>query len=323
MIVRELFDSESLKGNLLGDPSERDLFVYLPPDYHLSDRRYPVAYLLHAAGATAETTTYPPLERPRWSPPLEDVLDPVFGRMGADPMIVVIPEGNSRYGCAQWLDSPVTGNFETYVARDIVDHVDATYRTVASAASRGVLGFSSGGFGAWNIGSRHPEVFAALAMLSGDSYLDMTHKIFLYDFLESIWPDAPNGPIEGNDASQVVYAYAAAYSPNPDNPPFYVDLPVSHPSGELDEEVWARWLAVDPIVNWRERTDNLRQLRGILLDVGVNDDYHLQWGHRILSAQLQRAGIGHEARENFGNHGGRSRERIQDALVWMSGILDR
>ena len=241
--------------------------------------------------------------------------------MGVNEMIVVVPEGNSRYGCAQWLNSPVTGEFDTYVTRDIVGHVDATYRTVAHAASRGVLGFSSGGFGAWNLGSQHPDVFGALAMLSGDSFLDMTHKLFLYEYLESIWPEAPNGPVEGNDASQIVYAYAAAYSPNVNNPPFYVDLPVRFPTGELIDDVWQRWLSVDPVVNCRDRLEQLGQLRGILLDVGVNDDYHLQWGHRILADQLTRAGISHVERENFGNHGGRSRERIQDAIAWLASVL--
>jgi hypothetical protein len=87
----------------------------------------------------------------------------------------------------------------------------------------------------------------------------------------------------------MVYAYSACYSPNPDNPPFYVDLPVAFPSGELVQEVWDRWLSFDPVVNWRSRVDNLRKLSGILLDVGRNDDYHLQWGHRLLSHYLRQA----------------------------------
>ena len=94
-----------------------------------------------------------------------------------------------------------------------------------------MFGFSSGGFGAWNVASRNPDVFGALAMLSGDSFLDMTHKFMPYKYFDSIWPEAPNGPIEGNIWSQLVYDYSATYSPNPDRPPFYVDLPVAWPSG--------------------------------------------------------------------------------------------
>ncbi len=301
---------------------ERDLYVYLPPGYDDSDRRYPVAYLLHAFGQDASSLVQPPLDRPRWRPPLEDVLDPVFARMGTAPMLVAVPDGSSHFGCGQWVDSPVSGNFEQYVLHDVVAHVDATFRTLAEAGSRGVLGFSSGGAGAWNIGSTRPDVFGALAMLSGDSYLDVTHKPLLYDYLTSIWPDAPDGPVEGNRTSDLVYALAAAYSPAPDRPPFHVDLPVAFPGGHLVEDVWARWLAFDPVVNWRTRLDSLARLRGILLDAGDADDHHLQWGHRILSGHLTTAGIGHRTTDNAGDHGGRSPERIQVALQWLAGVLD-
>ena|SRR3984957_13528506 len=321
MIIDARIEGVHLAGNLLGDPTERNLFVYLPPGYEESDRRYPTAYLLHAFGQDAERLVYPQKDGQRWSPPIEDVLDPVFRRTGTAPMIVVIPDGDTRYGCGQWVDSPVTGDFEQYVLLDVVPHVDNNYRTLPDAQSRGVFGYSSGGFGAWNLGSRNPETFGALAMLSGDSFLDMTHKTIVYDYLTSIWPEAPNGPVEGNDESDLVYAYSAAYSPNPENPPFYVDLPVAFPSGELIQEVWDRWLSFDPVVNWRGRLANLRKLRGILLDVGTHDGYLLQWGHRLLSHHLRESGIAHEYTENPGNHGGRSRERIQVALQWLAQVL--
>ena len=123
----------------------------------------------------------PPTVGRRRTPPIEDVLDPVFARMGVAPMIVVIPDGWTRLGCSQWVDSPVGGNFEQYLLHDVVAHVDDNYRTLPDPASRGVLGFSSGGCGAWNLASRNPDIFGAVAMLSGDSFLDMTHKTFLYE----------------------------------------------------------------------------------------------------------------------------------------------
>jgi len=241
--------------------------------------------------------------------------------MGVPPMIVVIPDGWSRWGCGQWVDSPVTGNFEQYVLHDVVPFVDAHHRTIPDPRSRGVFGFSSGGFGAWNLSSRNPEVFGAMAVLSADSFLDMTHKSMLYKYLDSIWPEAPTGPVEGNEWSQLVYDYSATYSPNPDRPPFYVDLPVAHPSGELIQEVWDRWLAFNPVINVHDRLDNLRKVSGILLDAGSNDDYNLHWGHRLLSHYLDEAGISHEHRENTGNHGGRAPERYQVALQWLSQVL--
>jgi len=322
VIVHARLESPQLAGNLLGDPSERDLFVYLPPGYDESGRRYPTAYLLHAYGDSPEGLVTPATDGQRWRPPIEDVLDPVFARMSVPPMIVVIPDGNSRYGCGQWVDSPVTGNFEHYVVDDVVAFVDARYRTIPNAQSRGVFGFSSGGFGAWNVASRHPDVFGATAVLSADSFLDMTHKFMLYKYLDSIWPEAPDGPVEGNFWSEIVYDYAACYSPNPDRPPFYVDLPVAFPSGELIQEVWDRWLAFDPVVNVHDRLDELRKLSGILLDAGSNDDYNLHWGHRLLSHHLHEAGIAHEHRVNPGNHGGRAFERYQVALEWMAQVLN-
>jgi len=324
MIVHTRLESAHLAGNLLGDPSERDLFVYLPPGYDDDPgRRYPVAYLLHAYGGSAELLVRPATDGERWSPPLEDVLEPVFRRLGSPPLIVAIPDGWSRWGCSQWVDSPVTGNFEQYVLHDVVGHVDAAYRTLPAAASRGVFGFSSGGFGAWHLASRNPGVFGALAVLSADSFLDLTHKHFVYEYLDSIWPEAPSGPIEGNGLSEMIYQYAACYSPNPDRPPFYVDLPVAFPSGELRQDVWDRWLAFDPVVNVHDRLDNLRRLSGILLDAGVKDEYRLQWGHRLLSHHLTEARIAHELVENAGNHGGRSRERYQVALEWLARVLRR
>jgi hypothetical protein len=321
VIVHTRIDGPQLAGNLLGDPSERDLFVYLPPGYEESDERYPVAYLLHALGSSAATEVTPATDEPRWRPPLEDVLQPVFGRMGVRPMIVVVPDGMCAWGCGQWVDSPVSGNFESYVLQDVIPHVDATYKTVPEAGSRGVFGFSSGGFGSWNLASRHPDVFGAMAVLSADTWLDMTHKFLLYKYLDSIWPEAPDGWVEGNSYAEIVWNYSATYSPNPGNPPHYVDLPVAWPSGRLRQDVWDRWLAFDPVVNVHERLDNLRKLRGILLDVGFNDDYELQWGHRLLSHHLTEAGIDHEHRENSGNHGGRRVERYQVALEWLAEKL--
>jgi enterochelin esterase family protein len=208
------------------------------------------------------------------------------------------------------------------VVSDVVAFVDATYRTMPNARSRGVFGFSSGGFGAWHLATRNPDVFGAMAVLSGDSYLELTHKFVLYRFLDSIWPDAPDGPIEGDQWSTDAYNLAGCYSPNPDRPPHYVDLPVAFPSGELIQEVWDRWLSFDPVVNYSDRLTNLAQLSGILLDVGIHDEFNFHWGHRLLSHRLREAGIAHEARENTGDHGGRARERYQVAIQWLSEVLE-
>jgi S-formylglutathione hydrolase FrmB len=322
VIVRSVLASDHLSGNLLGDPSDRELFVYLPPGYESSETRYPTAYLLHEMGKGAAGLIEPSTEGRRWSPPLVDVLDPVFGRMGVAPMIVVVPDGATRYGHSQWVDSPVCGRYEQYVVSDVVDYVDRHFRTDAREDRRGVLGFSSGGAGAWHLAARNPHVFSAMAMLSGDSLFELSLKPMLYRYLDSIWPEAPDGPAEGNDISFTVHSYASCYSPNPSKPPYFVDLPISHPSGELNEDAWASWLTFDPVESVDRYMENLSRLRGVMLDVGVSDDFNIHWGHRLLSHRLRSAGIVHEVRENSGNHGGRSLERIQMALSWMSRVLD-
>src|SRR5207249_12035146 len=129
-IIHTRHDSEFLARNMLDDSAEHDLYVYVPPGYDDSDRRYATVVLLHAFGESAATVVAPDASGERWRPPIEDVLDPVFGRMGAEPMIVVIPDGNCRWGCGQWIDSPVSGFFGSYVAKDVVSYVDANYRTI-------------------------------------------------------------------------------------------------------------------------------------------------------------------------------------------------
>jgi enterochelin esterase family protein len=312
--------SQHLAHNLYGDPVTRDLVVYLPPGYDHGDARYPTVYLLHgfngsALGWVAAFRQQYPFRN------IYDVLDDAIRRHQSREMIVVLPHGWTRLGCSQWIDSPVNGDFEQYVTRDVVAHVDAHFRTIPRAEARGVTGISSGGFGAWHLGSRHPDVFGAMSLLSADSYFELTHKPWIYRYYDKLEGKEPNGPINGDPWSWLTYGLAACYSPNPQRPPFYVDLPVSYPTGELIPELWQKWLAYDPILSYKPRIDDLKKLRGILLDVGTHDEYDLHYGHRILSKRLSEEGIRHRADEHAGTHGNRLYERIQLTMEWFSGVL--
>src|SRR4051812_22628433 len=128
MIVVEQIDSAHLTGNLIGDPSVRDLVIYLPPGYEESDGRYPTAYLLHGFGGKAMHWLARSEDDPKWSPPIDEVLDPLIRSERAKEMIVVMPDGWSRFGCSQWVDSPVNGNFEQYVTEEVVSFVDEHFR---------------------------------------------------------------------------------------------------------------------------------------------------------------------------------------------------
>ena len=322
-LLVEQIESQHLAGNLVGDPSRRDLIVYVPPSYHSSTRRYPTAYLLHWFGARAIDHM-----GPQWFgntlalPPIDDVFDPLIAKHRAAEMIVVMADGWSTYGCSQWVDSPVNGNFEQYLLHEVVPYVDSQFRTIPDRASRGVFGLSSGGFGAWQMGSQHPDVFGVMAVLSGDSYYDLLYQPLMYQWYNEIYPQEPNGP-EGPGLAKMVYAIASCFTPHVAKPPYYVDLPIAFPSGEVIEPLWHQWLSYDPVINWAGRVENLQQLRGILLDVGAHDEFNLHWGHRLLSRSLARAGIAHQSQEHDGNHAGRAYERYQVALGWLSEVLER
>jgi enterochelin esterase family protein len=313
--------SQHLAHNVFGDPSTRHLVVYLPPGYQQSNRRYPTMYLLHGFNGRALSWVAQFRMNFAWRD-IDEVLDDAIRRGQSREMIVVMPDGWSRLGCSQWVDSPVNGNYEQYVVRDVVAHVDGHVRTIPHAAARGVTGISSGGFGAWHLGSRNPDVFGAMSLLSADSYFELTHKPWIYNYFDQLDGKEPNGPIDGEFNSWLTYGLASCYSPNPDKPPFYVDLPVSYPDGEIIPEVWDKWLAYDPIVSYKDRIANLKRLRGILLDVGTRDEFDLHYGHRILSRRLSAEGIAHQANEHGGMHSSHLYERIQVTMEWFSGILE-
>ncbi|HEY1421636.1 MAG TPA: alpha/beta hydrolase-fold protein [Candidatus Dormibacteraeota bacterium] len=323
MIKVDTIQSRQLTGNLLGNETQRDLVVYLPPSYsEMGDRRYPVAYLLHGYSNRALYWPYgPALAFGALHPPIGEVIEEAVRDFHAEEMIVVMPDGWSRWGCSQWVDSPVTGNFESYVIQEVVAHVDKNYRTLPQAQSRGVFGISSGGFGAWHLGSRNPDVFAAVSLLSADSYFEITHKPFFYQYYDRIFPNAPAGPIEGDIVSWMCYGLSQAYTPNPSKPPYYADFAVEYPSGQLNEEAWAKWIALDPVVSWEPRLANLRKLSGLLLDAGRNDEFDLHYGHRLLSKNLKGAGIKHDFEEHAGTHTSLMFERIKFSLGWFSQIL--
>ncbi|HLE78292.1 MAG TPA: alpha/beta hydrolase-fold protein [bacterium] len=306
-VVVERFESRALRGNPLGDPYARDIPVYLPPGYEAEpERRYPVIYWLHGftgIGLSAVNQTL-------WVPALPQLMDQVIAA-GAPPAILVMPDGSTRYGGSQYLNSPATGRYEDYVVRELVPYIDGRYRTQPSRDHRGVDGKSSGGYGAMVLAMRNPDVFGGVASHSGDMYFEAGYKPFFWKAVPEIakhggvekflnaFDAAPKKSPEAVDALMLLIAMAQAYSANEDGT---YDLPIDLQTGELRDAVWARWLDWDPVYMVERHAAALRQMKVIYIECGSKDQYYLQYGARILSQRLTALGIPHEHQEFDDNH---------------------
>ncbi len=303
----DVINSLSLKDNPLGDPSRRELPIYLPPGYNRGEKRYPVVYLL--AGFTNRGSNF--LHRKGWQENLQERMDRLIAQGVCRPMIVVLPDAFTRYGGSQYLNSPAVGRYQDYLL-EIVEHIDANYRTLADREHRAATGFSSGGYGAWRLALDHPETFGLIADHSGDKYFEFCYRPEFPRFLEALERFqsleavlADPGAVRPIDTAfhtvMNIAAMSACYSPNPASPLGF-DLPVDLESGEVREEVWARWLEHDPVHLVEPRAEALRSLRLIYMDCGQRDQFHLHLGSRILSRRLKALDIPHRYEEFDDDH---------------------
>jgi enterochelin esterase family protein len=282
--------------------------VYLPPGYDdpaNARRRYPSAYVL--TGFTGRGTML--LNDSAFDETLPRRLDRLIGRGRVQPLIAVMPDCFTTYGGSQYLDSSAHGRYETHLVRELVPWVDRNFRTRAAREHRAVLGKSSGGYGALVHGLRHPDVFGALASHSGDTgfeycYLPdfpaVVRAIARHGSLEKWWRAFGRLPKKTFDWMKVlnIVAMAAAYSPNP-RKPLRVDLPFDTASGAIDERVWRKWLAWDPVRMVRHQARYrraARSLRLLFIDCGTRDQWNLDLGARMLVGELRaiRARVVHE-----------------------------
>jgi enterochelin esterase-like enzyme len=310
----------ALDGNLSGDDATRDVFVYLPPSYaREKSRRYPVVYFLH--GYTATAAAYVKfLDLPQ-------AVDAAIAG-GAREMIVVLPDAFTKWSGSMYSSSATTGDWESYIAHDLVAYVDEHYRTLAKRESRGLSGHSMGGYGTWRIGMKRPDVFSALYAMSsccllidpargGDAVMRAARERASGQGGEQAQPRGRPDPAAG--FANALSAQAAAWAPNPDNPPDYFDLPLKN--GELDPLVAAKWLANSPLLMVDQYVPSLKRYRAIALDVGNADP--LGADNLRLDASLTRLRIEHAFEQYEGDHGNRVRERFATkVLPFFSQHLD-
>ncbi len=307
-LVIERFESPALRGNPLGDPTTREIPIYLPPGYDAdSDRRYPTIYWLHGyTGFGMAAARVGP-----WVPSLPELIDRVIVE-GAPPAILVMADGWTRFGGSQFLNSEANGNYEDSIVFDLVGFVDRRFRTIPDAAHRGLNGKSSGGYGALVLGMRNPGVFGAIASHSGDSGFEYC---YMADFPPTIRDLAKAGGVDAfldrflelpkkSDSIQAlnIIAMAMAYSANPASGKYQVDLPFDTYSGEIDPAIWEKWLALDPVRMAEPYREALLGMRMVYFECGFRDQYHLHLGNRMLHRRMEALGIPHEYQEFDDNH---------------------
>ncbi len=287
---------KSLEGNLEGDSPDRDVFVYLPPSYASNpNRRYPVVYFLHGYGIGAEaywnTMTVP------------QSVDAALAA-GAKEMILVHPDAFTVHNGSMYSNSPTTGDWETYIAEELVSYIDSHYRTVANRGSRGLAGHSMGGYGAFRIGMKFPSVFSSLYPMSSCCLMNNPNSTLGGAV-------ATSGKGKGQAGGGTTPALAAAWSANPANSPTFYDLPVVN--GEYRADIGAKWYANSPLAMVDQYWSNLKKYKAIMIDVGLQDG--LIAGNRDMVASLNRLGIKHVYETYEGDHTNRVRERFETRVL--------
>ena len=303
-IERITVHSLAIEGNLEGESPDRAVLVILPPSYRAnSTRRYPVVYALHGYSIGAE----------QWIGEIHvpQTIEGAFAK-GAREMIVVIPDSKTAHNGSFYSSSVTVGDFETFVARDLVGYVDGHYRTIADRRSRGLAGHSMGGYGTARIGMKHPETFGALYMMSPCCLSTRalgTPDAATETAIRALRSPADSATLSWGQRAQL--ATAAAWSPNPKAPPLYLDLPVK--DGVAQPDVLARWAANAPLAMLDQYVGNLRRYAAIAIDVGDRDGLKDDAGK--LHAALDSYGIANSFEVYPGDHTSGVAARVQDMMM--------
>jgi enterochelin esterase-like enzyme len=294
----------ALEGNLEGDAVDRDVLVFLPPSYAKDKhRRYPVIYALHGYSIGAE----------QWSHEIHvpQTIEGAFAQ-GAKEMIVVLPDSKTIHNGSMYSSSVTTGDFENFIAHDLVAYIDAHYRTLPNRLSRGLVGHSMGGYGASRIGMKHADVFGSLYIMSpccmlprpaGPPNLELERK------LESVKTAEDSAKLSFMERVQL--ASAAAWSPDPKNPPLYLDLPTK--DGVTQPDILSKWAANAPLNFIDQYIRSLRQYKGIAIDVGDQDS--LRTDTAKLHDVLNRYSIPNTFEVYSGTHTSAVADRFQNHVL--------
>ncbi|WP_318308049.1 alpha/beta hydrolase [Flagellimonas crocea] len=279
--------------NEFGENPTREVAVYLPPDYQNETKKYPVIYFLHGFYGDHQMLA-----------PMMEILDYAIETKRIRPFILVVPNQKTTYEGSFYSNSGTFGNWEDFTVQDLVTYMDKNYRTIAKKEGRGITGHSMGGYGAFNIAMKHPDVFntvyaispGALAIVreygpNSETFKQLS-KISTYEELEKTY------------FGKVMVAFGRSWSPNPNNPPFYCDFPFSYEDDELviHQETLKKWHDNMPFYNLEDYIDNLKSLKAIKMDWGRNAGERFTQQCKMFSIKLENLGIDHFAEEYIGTH---------------------
>ncbi len=308
-----VFASDVLRGNPLGDPHERPLWIYVPPGYDDEpDRRYPSIYLIQ--GLTGQLDMWRNRSAFRKNP--TELMDELFASGESPPAVLVWVDAWTSLGGSQFLDSPGTGGYHTYLCDEIVPWVDERYRTLAGPEHRGIAGKSSGGYGAMVTPMLRADLFGGLATHAGDALFEVCYLPSFRDTVRTLrdrydgsyeryWEDFRSRPAFSKKSDYPPldnWCMAACYSTDEDGT---VQLPFDTATGRLRPEIWDRWLAWDPVRMVPKHADALRGLRAIYIDAGTWDEPYLDLGAEAFRRELEAIGVTDYSFELFdAGHGG-------------------
>jgi hypothetical protein len=329
---RHIIDSALLRDNPLGDPHQRPLWVYVPPGYDENPTaRYPAVYVIQ--GYTGHLSMW--ANRLPFRQPFIETADAIFADGRTPGCVVVYVDAWTAFGGSQFVDSPGTGRYHSYLCEEIVPWVDEHYRTIPDRESRAIAGKSSGGFGAMITPMLRPDLFGALATHAGDTLYELAYipefgksaralREYDHDIMRW-WQDFRSRTAFTKEADAtllMMLGVSACFSANEDGIP---ELPFDPVSGALRPAQWQRWLDWDPVRMVARYADAVRSLRAVWIDAGTRDEWYLDLGAQAFRAEVEKAGLP-EDRVFFelfdAGHGGID-YRYPPALAWLAERLAR
>lgn len=319
--------SSVLQSNPWSDPVRRDLAIYLPPGYSDSGEPYPALWDL-----AAYTNAGPGhLNWRNQGENLPDRLNRLIGQGKMEPAVVVFPDCYTSLGGNQYVNSASVGRYADYLNDELVPLVSQTLNVVSGREGRAVFGKSSGGYGALFLAMNYPETWGAAASHAGDMGFDLVYRKdfplvceVLSDFkgdytafIRNFW--RKNRPSGSDYTVMMILAMAASYDPDPVHPS-RIRLPFDLRTCELDPERWKNWQAFDPLCMVEQSANALQSLHGLYIDVGMSDQYHIQFGTRRFADQLEKRHIAHHFEEFEGTHSAID-WRLDHSLPFLLGAL--